>query len=102
MSDENKFEKKEIKQECFCQSKWFRKFLTTALGTFVGVFCALSLFAALNKPPQCPYAKGPIMRPPMHSHYHFNEYRKHRGDFNHKKMMNDRITPDKVKVEIKG
>ena len=52
MSEENKIV--EVKQECFCQSKGFRKFLTTALGTFVGVYCALSLFAALHKPPMPP------------------------------------------------
>lgn len=37
--------------QCFCQSKGFRKFLVTALGTFVGVYAALSLFAALHRPP---------------------------------------------------
>lgn len=49
----------EIKHEheCLCQSKGFRKFLTVALGTFVGGFCAISLFAALHKPP--------MMMPPM-------------------------------------
>ncbi|MBQ7764807.1 hypothetical protein IJ384_05525 [bacterium] len=103
MSDENKIEKVEVKHECFCQSKWFRKFLTVALGTFVGVFCALSLFSALNKPqmPPCPFAKGPMMRPAMHCcHYHSHHY-KPRGDFYHKKVMKDRISPDKVKIEIK-
>ena len=42
---------KEEKCNCICQSKGFRKFLIVAGGTFVGVFCALSLFAALHKPP---------------------------------------------------
>lgn len=60
MSDENK--ETEVKEcNCFCHSKGFRKFLTIALGTFVGVFCALSLFAALHKQPmiipQNPYAR---------------------------------------------
>lgn len=102
MTDENKIV--EAKNECFCQSKGFRKFLITALGTFVGVFCALSLFAALHKPPMpaCPFAKGPMMRPAMHcQHHHFNHHRKHPGDFQYKKMMRDRIAPDKVKVEVK-
>ena len=75
------------KRVCFCQSKWFRKFLTSALGTFVGVFCALSLFAALHKPPMpaCPFAKGPMMRPPMHCyHHHFHGQKDFRRDFHHK------------------
>ena len=95
-----------VKNECFCQSKWFRKFLTTALGTFVGVFCALSLFAAMHKPPMppCPFGYGKMMRPPMHCHHHhhFNHHKKFRGECPHKKMMQNRIAPDKVKVEVKG
>lgn len=103
MTDENKIV--EVKQECFCQSKGFRKFLTIALGSFVGVFCALSLFAALHKPPMphCPFAYGKMMRPAMHcNHHHFNHHRGMTGDFHHKKIMKDRIAPDKVKVEVKG
>ena len=51
MSDEIKTENE---NNCFCKSKGFRKFLITALGTFVGVFCALSLFTALHRPPMMP------------------------------------------------
>ncbi len=46
---------------CFCNSKGFRKFLIVALGSFVGVFCALSLFCALHRPP---------MMVPSHCHCH--------------------------------
>ena len=108
MTEENKgvnYEENKVeKRECFCQSKWFRKFLTTALGTFVGVFCALSLFAALHKPPMppCPFGYGRMMRPPMHCHHHFNHHKKFRGECHHKKMMKDRIAPDQVKIEVKG
>lgn len=104
MTNENQIETVEVKPTCFCQSKWFRKFLTTALGTFVGVFCALSLFAALHKPPMppCPFAHGPMMRPAMHcQHHHFSHFKGPRGDFHHKKMMKNRIAPDKIKVEVK-
>ena len=102
MTDENKIV--EVKQECFCRSKSFKKFLITALGTFVGVFCALSLFSALHKPtmPPCPFARGHMMRPPIHCHHHYGHHRGFRGDFQHKKIMKDRIAPDKVKVEVKG
>lgn len=66
MTDEMNVEIKEEKCNCFCHSKGFRKFLITATGTFVGVFCALSLFAALHKPPMmmpCPCHR--MMMPPM-------------------------------------
>ena len=109
MTDENKevneMENQRENRECFCQSKWFRKFLVTTAGTFVGVFCALSLFAALHKPPMppCAFGYGKMMRPAMHcNHHHFNHHKKFRGECSHKKMMQHRITPDKVKVEVKG
>ena len=50
MSDEIKIEE-EKNCNCFCHSKGFRKFLVVAAGTFVGVYLALSLFAAIHKPP---------------------------------------------------
>ena len=73
--DENNHEHDE---KCFCKSKGFKKFLTIALGTFVGVYCALCLFSALHKPPmimgpQGGFGGAPIARPcpckTMH-HYH--------------------------------
>lgn len=103
MTNENKNETVEIKHECWCQSKGFRKFLTIAGGTFVGVFCALSLFAALHKPPMppCPFGHAKMMRPPVHCHHHMMKFDKRGGEcFHHKKMMKNRIAPDKVKVEV--
>ena len=88
MSEEKNYEVKIENHQCFCQSKWFRKFLTVALGTFVGVFCALSLFAALHKPPMpCPMAYH-MMKPPMYHHHlkHFNHFEKARC---HKKMLKE-------------
>ena len=105
MSEENRIENVEVRQECFCQSKWFKKFLTKTLAVFIGTFAALSLFAALHKPPMppCPFAKGPMMRPAMHCHHHhFHGQKEFRKDFHYKKIMKDRIAPDKVKVEVKG
>ena len=95
----------EIKTECFCKSKWFKKILSSALGTFIGVFCALSLFAALHKPPvmHCPFVYGPKMHPPvMHCKHHFKHQYRHDKDFRYKKMKNNTIAPDRVKVEVKG
>ena len=64
MSDEIKITNNENNRvtenhsQCFCQNKWFKKFLVTALGTFVGVYCALSLFTALHRPPMMPPCMG--------------------------------------------
>ena len=94
MSDEIKTT--EVKEcNCFCHSEGFKKFITITLGTFVGVFCALSLFAALHKPPMmvphCPCVR------PYHGHHfeHFNKG-KHfeKGDFQKVKMhKTDKQTP---------
>ena len=101
MTDENKIEgfnygvNQGVQNECFCKSKWFRKFLTTALGSFVGVFCALSLFAALHKPPMppCPFGPHMMMRPPMHAHHYMGHHKmmkmkhfKDQKDFEHHRM----------------
>ena len=92
MSDEVKVTT-ETKEEhkCFCQSKGFRKFLVIALGTFVGVYSALCLFAALHKPPMPPqgfeYGAGapvpPAIQCPCRHHMkHFDKaFRGDRGDF---------------------
>lgn len=92
MSEEEKIvteNKEECK--CFCKSEGFRNFLTIALGTFVGFYAALSLFAALHKPPMmCPHRCGqmfgghPHMAAPCpfkHGHHHFNKgHREQRPD----------------------
>lgn len=90
MTEENK-NLEEQKCNCFCQSKSFKKFLVIACGTFVGVYAALSLFAAIHKPPMpmpvapCPCAGyHQMVRPFGPGPQHFD--RGHRGDF-HKKMM---------------
>ena len=77
MTEENKIEIKQETCKCFCQSEWFKKFLTKTLAVFVGVFSALSLFAALHKPPMppSPYGYRTMMRPPMHCHHHFAQHR---------------------------
>ena len=77
MTDEVKItEEKECK--CFCKSEGFRNFLTIALGTFVGFYCALSLFAALHRPPvmpPCAYGHNGMRygcpTKMIHHHHHF-------------------------------
>ena len=88
MTEENKIEVKEETCKCICKSEWFRKTLVIALGSFVGVFSALSLFAALHKPPMMkpvPFG-GPMVRPCQCQMHHFNHYRGPRADF-HRKMI---------------
>lgn len=87
MSEENKTEIKEETCNCICKSKGFRNFLVIATGSFVGVFCALSLFATLHKPPMpMHHPMHPHMRPPMAQPYYFDRHHKSpRSDF-HKKM----------------
>ena len=104
MTEEN-MEIRENKCNRICHSKDFRIFLTIALGSFVGVFCALSLFAALHKPPMmiphCP-CKGRMMPPPMVQCHHFNRWDKGtRGEFhkNFDKNQFSEKTPVRINVE---
>ena len=102
MTEENRNENiKDDNNTCICQSKWFRKLLINTFGTFLGVFLALSLFAALHKPPMmgCP-CHFKMMPPPMH--HQFDRMEKGpRGDF-HKRNMSgkyDEKAPIRVNVE---
>ena len=99
MTNENRIEVEE--KTCFCQSKGFRKFLTIALGTFVGVFCALSLFAALHKPPvmkPMPFG-GPMMRPCHCQMHHCHRHGCHRGNFHRKIEKRDFQQRPQIKTE---
>ena len=85
MTDENKIVEEQKECKCLCQNKYFKKFIVVSAGTFVGAFLALSLFAALNKPPMpmpmpCPCHQ---MVRPAFGPQHFD--RDIRGDF-HKKF----------------
>jgi len=62
MTEEIKIEE-EKKCNCFCHSKGFKKFVVVAAGTFVGVYLALSLFAAIHKPPMPAPAPAPMPCP---------------------------------------
>ena len=97
MAEEKNVENKEIKHECICHSKGFRKFLTIALGTFVGVYCALSLFAALHRPPMmppCPCARdfGPrhaVQCPCKCQHHNFDKQKNFKGEPQHLKKIDE-------------
>ena len=105
MSNENyNVEVKEEKCNCFCHSKGFRKFLVVATGSFVGVFLALSLFAALHKPPMpvpCPCGcHGGYHAMMKHPPRFDRDLGAKKGDF-HKEMMKKQFE-DKapIKAEI--
>ena len=95
MTEEVKVTNEENKNEnkCFCQNKAFRKFLVIALGTFVGVYGALTLFAATHRPPMMPPCAGfrgfnppPVvmMQCPCRHKHHFGKFQKFdKKQFNH-------------------
>lgn len=53
------------REYCICKTKFFKKFLVIALGSFVGVFCALSLFCFTHRPPMHHMMNFPQMFPPV-------------------------------------
>ena len=64
MTEEMIQETKKEECKCFCKSEGFRNFVVVATGTFVGVFCAISLFASLHKPPKFIPMQPHMMQPP--------------------------------------
>ena len=75
MTDENKnVEPQETEKGCCCNcgcpTELFKKFLVVALGSFVGVFLAMSLFVTLNRPPMPMPGHHPGMMPPPPPHHH--------------------------------
>jgi len=100
MTEEMNEIKEEKKCNCICCSQEFKDFLKIALGSFIGVFLALSLFAALHKPPvmHCPFGK--MMPPPPVSNCQkcnkgFSDFQKFRPE--HKEF--DKRIPVRVEVE---
>ena len=69
-------EEKEQKFCCMCLSKDYKLFLSILLGSFIGVFYALCLFASLHKSlsycPECTRPHVPVYStfdaPPVHQH----------------------------------
>ena len=84
MTEEQQWEQKETcKCGCICHNEFFQRTVAVAIGSFVGVFCAISLFAALHKPPM-PYPVRPMhpqMRPPIEYRGHMNRYQNNHGEF---------------------
>lgn len=56
MTHEHDFENEKEHSECFCKSKWFKKFLLMFLSIYLGILCALCTFCAFHKPKMPPFA----------------------------------------------
>ena len=97
MSEEKITEIKEEKQcSCFLKSECFKNFLVTTLGTFVGVYLALSLFAVLHKP--CMHRHHHKMMPPIEAQGQFRPHRDFKGmDKMHKEFRGDKIKGEDFK-----
>lgn len=110
MSDEKILEEKnQCKCGCICHNEFFQRTVAVAIGSFVGVFCAISLFAALHKPPMpCPMGPmHPQMRPPIeYNRGHIDRYKNHHGEFKkdhyekYEKIKKDKDFKKKDKKEI--
>ena len=91
MANEEIEVKKEEKFECSCEfCKATKKILTIALGTFIGFYCAMSLFFALHKPPMM-----------HHGHFYKKHHQgiernfEHKGRFMGEKPFRQNQMPDK-------
>ena len=77
----------EIKNECFCKKR-AKDVLTIAIGSFVGVYCALSLFTALHRPH---FPHHPMMYPGMYKGWMKMDYKK---IHDMEKFRPDKFKPD--------
>ena len=71
-------------KECFCKKR-FKDVIVVAVGTFVGVYCALSLFTAIHRPP-CPMMMGFGYHYPKSIHYMMHHKFPPQGKFRHDKF----------------
>ena len=102
--------KNEEETKCCCVCKFIKcefcqKFLIVALGTFVGMFCAMSLFFALHKPPMMPPGAhfdfgGPQMEHAQWKPHHFKGHKKWGGKFMPRPDFDKQPPADAPKPEI--
>lgn len=88
-------EKKECK--CICQSEAVRKIAVIAVGTFIGVFCSLSLFSALNRPHFVPHHH---FCPCQMHQFHQMPPKFHKGDFKGMPQKNLKGGPEAPKGDF--
>lgn len=81
----------EVQQECFCKKR-FKDVFVVAIGSFVGVFCALSLFSALHRPH---FHQVPMFYPAMHHGMFGQQMGQHRM-----LPMGGKFRPDKFKGDF--
>ena len=73
-------ENNESKCNCCELCKTCKKVLTIALGTFIGFYCATSLFFALHKPPMMHHSHK-FRKPPCGMEQGFEQRGQFRGKF---------------------
>ena len=74
-------EEKETKHCCVCKalkSEFTKKVVAIALGTFIGVYCSLSLYGTVHKPK---FHKMPKFEQQQMHHGSFEHKKTHHGDF---------------------
>ena len=79
--------KNEEVKECFCKKR-FNDVVVVAIGTFVGVYCALSLFTAIHRPP-CPMMMGFGYHHPGNFQHVIHHKFPPQGKFKHDKFRGD-------------
>ena len=84
----------EKQSECYCRKR-AKDILTIAIGSFVGVYCALSLFAALHKPH---FPKYPVMGGGMYQHRMMPGHMGHHGFA----PRGEKMRPDKFKKDFEA
>ena len=94
MTNEEIKENTEKEEKCECKyCKALKKILATAIGTFIGFYCAMSLFFVMHRPPvMCPCHK-------FKKHYGFEKNFEHKGKpfMEHNKIkMNKPFKPGEV------
>lgn len=94
MSEEIKAIGKE--QTCFCKSELFQRTLAVTIGSFIGVYFALSLFCAMHKPPMMMhhhwgYGQIPMQHRVMHDN--FKKHDRFNKDFRENESTIQKSTP---------
>lgn len=82
MSNEEKITQNQ-ECDCICKNKYFKLGLTVAISSFIGLYCAMSLFFAIHKPPMppCPCAHNGFHRPAFEYQMKFDKDRGCKKDF---------------------
>ena len=96
MNEEVKNENKE--QTCFCKSELVQRTIAVTIGSFIGVYLALSLFCATHKPPTMMFHHHEFGKMPMQQRIMHEKFRKphdFRPDFDASRENFQKNKPEK-------